>query len=137
MKLGDPRISSERGSEHINGQVILIKFRIQFGKKAAYFKVFRKPLGRTFKHVASFISPILFSIFAYILVRTKWRFRATLETMIWLSAAIPGILSSIGLLWAILGTNIGGWRPFVPIYGTIYALVIVVVLQGNSRVLPS
>lgn len=77
------------------------------------------------------ISPILFSIFAYILVRTKWRFRATLETMIWMSAAIPGILSSLGLLWAILGTNIGGWRPFLPIYATIYALVIVVVLQGK------
>ena len=79
----------------------------------------------------AFVSPILFSIFAYILVRTKWRFRATLETMIWMSAAIPGILSSIGLLWAILGTNIGGWRPFVPIYATIYALIIVVVLQGK------
>jgi len=79
----------------------------------------------------AFISPILFSVFAYILVRTKWRFRATLESLIWLSAAIPGILSSIGLLWAILGTNIGGWRPFVPIYGTIYALVIVVILQGK------
>jgi iron(III) transport system permease protein len=77
------------------------------------------------------ISPILFSIFAYVLVRTKWRFRATLDTMIWLSAAIPGILSSIGLLWAILGTEIGGWRPFVPIYGTIYALIIVVILQGK------
>jgi iron(III) transport system permease protein len=77
------------------------------------------------------ISPILFSIFAYILVRTKWRFRATLESLIWLSAAIPGILSSIGLLWAILGTNFGGYRPFVPIYGTIYALIIVVVLQGK------
>ena len=77
------------------------------------------------------ISPILFSIFAYILVRTKWRFRATLETMIWMSAAIPGILSSLGLLWAILGTNIGGWRPFLPVYATIYALIIVVVLQGK------
>ena len=77
------------------------------------------------------ISPILFSIFAYILVRTKWRFRAALETMIWMSAAIPGILASIGLLWAILGTEIFGWRPFVPIYGTIYALVFVVVLQGK------
>ncbi|MEE8517604.1 MAG: ABC transporter permease subunit, partial [Dehalococcoidia bacterium] len=77
------------------------------------------------------ISPILFSIFAYILVRTKWRFRGALEGMIWMSAAIPGILSSIGLLWAILGTNIGGVRPFVPIYATIYALVLVVVLQGK------
>lgn len=77
------------------------------------------------------ISPILFSIFAYILVRTKWRFRAALETMIWMSAAIPGILSSIGLLWLILGTEIAGVRPFVPIYGTIYALIIVVILQGK------
>ncbi|MDA0799886.1 MAG: iron ABC transporter permease [Chloroflexi bacterium] len=79
----------------------------------------------------AFISPVLFSVFAYILVRTKWRFRGTLESLIWLSAAIPGILSSLGLLWAILGTSIGGFRPFVPIYGTIYSLIIVVVLQGK------
>lgn len=77
------------------------------------------------------ISPVLFSIFAYVLVRTKWRFRAALETMIWLSAAIPGILSSVGLLWAVLGTEIFGWRPFVPIYGTIYLLILVVILQGK------
>ena len=77
------------------------------------------------------ISPILFSIFAYILVRTKWRFRAALETMIWLSAAIPGLLSSIGLLWAVLGTEFFGWRPFLPLYGTIYLLILVVILQGK------
>jgi iron(III) transport system permease protein len=80
----------------------------------------------------AFISPILFSIFAYILVRTKWRFRGTLETMIWMSAAIPGILSSVGLLWVVLGPlPLLGFRPFVPIYGTIYLLVIVVILQGK------
>jgi iron(III) transport system permease protein len=78
-----------------------------------------------------YLSPILFSVFAYILVRTKWRFRTALETLIWWSAAIPGILSSLGLLWAILGTSIGGFRPFLPIYGTIYSLIIVVVLQGK------
>ena len=79
----------------------------------------------------AFISPLLFSIFAYILVRTKWRFRAALETMIWLSAAIPGILSSIGLLWVVLGTEFFGVRVFLPMYGTIWLLILVVILQGK------
>jgi iron(III) transport system permease protein len=39
---------------------------------------------------------------------------------------VPGILASLGLLWMFVGT------PFLrPIYGTIWALVLVAVLQGK------
>ena len=72
------------------------------------------------------ISPILFSILAYILVRTNWPGRTLLDSIIWMSAAVPGMLASLGLLWMFLGT------PFlVPLYGTIYILVLVIVLQGK------
>ncbi len=72
------------------------------------------------------ISPVLFSIVAYVLVRTQWRGRATLDALFWMSAAIPGMLSGLGLLWLFLGT------PFLkPIYGTLYALFLVVILQGK------
>ena len=69
----------------------------------------------------------MFAVLAYILVRTKWRFRFGLDSTIWVSAAIPGMLSSLGLLLVFL------WTPGLDIiYGTIWALLIVIVLQGNT-----
>jgi iron(III) transport system permease protein len=72
------------------------------------------------------LSPLIFSIVAYILVRTQWPGRLLLEWIIWMSSAIPGILTGLGLLWLLFAV------PFlIPLYGTIYVLLIVVVLQGN------
>jgi iron(III) transport system permease protein len=72
------------------------------------------------------LSPVLFSLVAYILVRTHWPRRTELEAILWTSSAIPGILAGLGLLWMFLGT------PFlVPLFGTIYALLLVMVLQGK------
>jgi iron(III) transport system permease protein len=72
------------------------------------------------------VSPLLFSIVAYVLVRTKWPGRALLDGIFWMSAAIPGILAGLGLLIMFLET------PFLSlINGTVYALVLVVILQGK------
>jgi iron(III) transport system permease protein len=72
------------------------------------------------------VSPLLFSFVAYVLVRTKWPGRALLDGIFWMSAAIPGILAGLGLLIMFLET------PFLSlINGTIYALVLVVILQGK------
>ena len=77
--------------------------------------------------VAGVVSPLLFASFAYILVRTRWRFRLGLDTLIWVSGAIPGILSGLGLLLMFL------WVPGLNIlFGTIWALLIVVIFQGNT-----
>ena len=46
--------------------------------------------------VAAVMSPLLFSVLAYIMVRTKWPGRALLDWMIWSSGAIPGLLSGLG-----------------------------------------
>jgi iron(III) transport system permease protein len=76
--------------------------------------------------VGAVVGPFLFSFIAYVLVRTRWRGRTLLESIVWSSGAVPGILASLGLLWMFLGT------PFLrPIYGTIWALVLVAVLQGK------
>ena len=76
---------------------------------------------------AAISSPLLFSVLAYILVRTRWRLRGALDFIIWGSGAIPGILSGLGLLWLFLGT------PFLTfLFGTIWALFIVVLIQGNT-----
>ena len=77
--------------------------------------------------MAGFFSPLLFSLLAYIIVRTRWRGRGTLDWIIWSSGAIPGILSGLGLLVLFLGTP--GFRV---LFGTIWALIIVVIISGNT-----
>ncbi len=72
------------------------------------------------------VSPVLFSLVGYVLVRTQWRGRTVLDSLLWMSTAMPGILSGLGLLWLFLGTPI-----LTPLYGTMYALVLVVILQGK------
>jgi iron(III) transport system permease protein len=92
---------------------------------AVFFKAIRTTLilGLT----AAIVSPVLFSMLAYILVRTRLPGRMLLDWMIWGTGAIPGILSGLGLLWLFLGT------PGVSVlFGTIWALIIVVILQGNT-----
>ena len=76
---------------------------------------------------AAIFSPILFSIVAYILVRTRWAGRGMLDFIIWGSGAIPGMLTGLGLLWLFVGTP-----GFQVLYGTIWALLLVVIIQGNT-----
>lgn len=76
---------------------------------------------------AAIASPLLFSVIAYILVRTRLPGRLPLDWIIWGSGAIPGILAGLGLLWLFLGV------PGLSIlYGSIWALILVVILQGNT-----
>jgi iron(III) transport system permease protein len=76
---------------------------------------------------AALVSPLLFSVLAYVLVRTKLPGRKALDFMIWAAGAIPGILAGLGLLWLFLGTpGLGA------LFGTIWALILVVVLQGKT-----
>lgn len=76
---------------------------------------------------AAVLSPLLFSVLAYIIVRTRLPGRGALDLMIWSSGAIPGILAGLGLLWVFIGT------PFLnALFGTIWALIIVVILQGKT-----
>jgi iron(III) transport system permease protein len=91
--------------------------------------VFVKALRTTLILAASaaILSPLLFSVLAYILVRTRLPGRGALDLIIWSSGAIPGILAGLGLLWVFIGT------PFLnALFGTVWALIIVVLLQGKT-----
>lgn len=90
-----------------------------------FLKALRTTL--TLATTAAILSPLLFSLIAYILVRTKWTGRWALDLIIWGSGAIPGILSGLGLLWLFLGTPL-----LNALFGTIYALLLVVIIQGNT-----
>ena len=80
----------------------------------------------TLATTTALLSPILFSIVAYVIVRTRWRGRAILDSLFWMSAAIPGMLAGLGLLWVFLRTP-----GLTVLYGTIWALMLVVVMQGK------
>ncbi len=83
----------------------------------------------TLSSATAIISPLLFSVVAYIIVRTNWSGRGILEGVFWMSAAIPGMLSGLGLLWLFLG--FAGFDLLLPLYGTIWAILLVVILQGK------
>ncbi len=76
---------------------------------------------------AAICSPLIFSVLAYILVRTRLPGRGALDLMIWSAGAIPGILAGLGLLWVFIGTPGLNF-----LFGTIWALIIVVMLQGKT-----
>lgn len=76
---------------------------------------------------AAVLSPLLFSVIAYILVRTRLPGRSMLDLIIWSSGAIPGILAGLGLLWVFIGTP-----GLNVLFGTIWALIIVVLIQGKT-----
>jgi len=58
--------------------------------------------------------------------RVAWG-RGVLDFLLWLPSVIPGALAGLGLLWMFVGTPI-----FRPIYGTIWVLVIAVILNGMT-----
>lgn len=78
--------------------------------------------------IAAIVAPILFSIVAYVLVRAREvRGLAVLDFLCWLPSVVPGALAGLGLLWMFVGTPI-----FRPIYGTIWVIVIAVILSGMT-----
>ncbi len=68
---------------------------------------------------------LLYSIIAYIIVKTRFAARGLLDILSWLPWSIPGILLGIALLWTFLGTKI-----FLPIYGTVYIIIIAMVIKS-------
>ena len=91
--------------------------------------VFLKALRTTLvlAGTAAVVSPLLFSVIADIIVRTRLPGRAMLDTMVWCAGAIPGILAGLGLLWVFVSTPVLNF-----LFGTIWALILVVVVQGKT-----
>lgn len=71
------------------------------------------------------IGVFLFALIAYVIVKTRHAGRWLLDFLSWLPWSIPGILLGVALLWTFLQTKI-----FLPIYGTIYLLMIAMVIKS-------
>jgi iron(III) transport system permease protein len=74
---------------------------------------------------AGVVGVFFYSLIAYVIVKTRYRGRWLLDFLSWLPWSVPGILLGIALLWTFLQTKI-----FLPIYGTIYLLMIAMVIKS-------
>ncbi|HEY7713224.1 MAG TPA: iron ABC transporter permease [Candidatus Binatia bacterium] len=68
---------------------------------------------------------LFYAVIAYMIVKTKHAGRWLLDFLSWLPWSIPGILLGMALLWTFLQTRI-----FLPIYGTIYLLMLAMVIKS-------
>ncbi|HEY3166257.1 MAG TPA: iron ABC transporter permease [Candidatus Binatia bacterium] len=71
------------------------------------------------------VGVFFFSFIAYVIVKTRYAGRWVLDFLSWLPWSIPGILLGVALLWTFLQTKI-----FLLIYGTIYLLMIAMVIKS-------
>jgi iron(III) transport system permease protein len=71
------------------------------------------------------IGVLFYSFIAYMIVKTRDRGRWLLDFLSWLPWSIPGILLGVALLWTFLQTKI-----FLPLYGTIYLLMVAMVIKS-------
>ena len=75
--------------------------------------------------VSAVVGPILFSLIAYIIVRTRLPGRSILDSICWLPSAVPGVLAGLGFLWMFLGTPF-----FRPLYGSLFLLIVASMMGG-------
>ena len=74
---------------------------------------------------AGVIGVFFYAFIAYMIVKTRHQGRGLLDFLSWLPWSIPGILLGMALLWTFLQTKI-----FLPIYGTVYLLMIAMVIKS-------
>jgi iron(III) transport system permease protein len=76
--------------------------------------------------VGATLTMLLGGAVAYISVRSKWRGRRLIDAMAWLPWMMPGIVLGVGFLWGF------ALLPHaIPIYGTIWALLLAYISLGT------
>jgi iron(III) transport system permease protein len=70
---------------------------------------------------AATLGVIASALISYVVTRTTWAGRKVLDLVAWTPWAVPGLVMSLGFLWAFV---------WLPIYGTLWLLVLVFVARG-------
>jgi iron(III) transport system permease protein len=70
---------------------------------------------------AATLGVILSAAISYVVTRTTWAGRQILDMVAWGPWAVPGLVMALGFLWAFV---------WLPIYGTLWLLVLVFVARG-------
>jgi iron(III) transport system permease protein len=68
---------------------------------------------------------LLYALISYVIVRTRLPGRGAIDILSWLPWALPGVLISLALLWAILGS--GDYVKLI--YGTVSVLVLAIIIK--------
>ena len=74
---------------------------------------------------AGLVGVFLYAVISYVLVRLRFTGRGFLDFLIWLPWALPGVLTGLALLYVFVGS--GG--ILAALYGTIYLLIIAIVVS--------
>ena len=72
---------------------------------------------------SSLLGMTVFTLLAYMIVKTRFAGRRLLDTLTWLPTVIPGIVISLGVLQMFVGTAV-----LRPLYGTSWALILALTL---------
>jgi iron(III) transport system permease protein len=74
---------------------------------------------------AGLVGALFYAVVSYVLVRTRFFGRGLVDFLSWLPWALPGVLISLALLWTFLGSG----KLFTPLYGTIYLLILAIIIK--------
>ena len=74
---------------------------------------------------AAIAGSLVYALISYLIVRTQLPGRGLIDILSWLPWALPGVLISLALLWAILGSG-DSVKLF---YGTVFLLVVAIVIK--------
>ncbi len=71
------------------------------------------------------VGTLLYALISYYIVRTKFPGRSVVDILSWLPWALPGVLISLALLWAVLGSG----ESVKLLYGTVSLLVLAIIIK--------
>jgi len=74
---------------------------------------------------AGLAGTFFYALVSYSIVRTKFAGRGLIDILCWLPWALPGVLISLALLWAVLGSG----SIVKLIYGTTFLLVLAIIIK--------
>jgi iron(III) transport system permease protein len=74
---------------------------------------------------AAILGTLIYALLSYLIVRTRLPGRGIIDVLTWLPWALPGVLISLALLWAVLGSG-----EYVKlIYGTLSLLILAIIIK--------
>jgi iron(III) transport system permease protein len=74
---------------------------------------------------AATVGTLVYALISYLIVRTRLPGRGLIDLLSWLPWALPGVLISLALLWAVLGSG----DTVKLIYGTVFLLGLAIVIK--------
>jgi iron(III) transport system permease protein len=74
---------------------------------------------------AAAVGTLVYALISYLIVRTRLPGRGLIDALSWLPWALPGVLISLGLLWAVLGSG----DTVKLLYGTVFLLGLAIIIK--------